>query len=66
MCKICGYIPCISARCPGYEESIVEHCSECGSEILEQDTYYSFYDGDLIICDECIDKHRRTAERDYS
>lgn len=62
MCKICGYIPCISKRCPGYEKEPVCRCSECGGEIYADDEYYSFFDGDLIVCDDCINRHRRTAE----
>ena len=35
------------------------HCHECGEPIHEDERYYEF-DGD-IICDNCIEHHKRTA-----
>lgn len=59
MCEICHRSPC-HPSCPNYEPEQVYTCDECENPIYECDTYYSF-EG-YALCEECVDKHKRTAE----
>lgn len=67
MCDICGQHPC-NSRCPNADDGTpVLVCSDCGTEIYEEEEYYHI-DG-KNMCEECFEeyakmRYRHTAERD--
>ncbi|MBR2385258.1 MAG: hypothetical protein IKA99_06615 [Clostridia bacterium] len=44
----------------GYKEQVADRCQCCDGDIMVGEEYYDI-DG-TIICEECIDEYRKTAE----
>lgn len=41
---------------------VIDNCNECGNDIHEGDTYYTF--GTYVVCENCINDFIRQAKKE--
>lgn len=61
MCEFCRQFPC-PPSCPNFTPTACTVCDECGAKIYEGGDYYII--SGTVLCPECIENSRRTAEVD--